>query len=216
MARMSEALGARTDFHLLNPAPGFSHCSVRPNAWSDIPPLGRGVDVATLQRSLERVSPSGGTPLTEAVMQIVSLVQPMAARLRAAGQSVCVIICTDGVPNDQPSFVQAMRLLQTLPVWCVVRLVTDDDGIVGYWNDLDQALEAPLEVLDDVRGEALEVHAVNPWLTYAPPLHHARLFGLPEQLFDALHEPELDVSAFVEAVRVALLQQPPVFDPRSG
>lgn len=83
------------------------------------------------------------------------------------------------------------------------------------------------------------MHAHNPWLTYGPPLHHARLFGLPSKLFDALDEspllpaqikefierllgcdplpePELDPREFVSAVRTALGAVPPVFDPRSG
>jgi len=241
LAKMSEALGCRTDFVLLNPVPSLNACSVCRSSWSGgLAPLGPSVDSASLERTLGRVSPNGSTPLTEAVMKVVSMVQPLAPSLRQSGQAIAVLICTDGLPNDQHGFVQAMRLLQTLPVWCVVRLVTDDDNVVSYWNDLDTALEAPLEVLDDLRGEAGEVCARNPWLTYAPPLHLARLFGLPEKLFDELDEqallpsqirqflqmllgsdldlpePELDIPTFLEAVRVALKDEAPALDPRSG
>lgn len=237
LAKMSEALGARTDFHLLNPVPGLNAATVCADAWASISPIGKTTDAASLSRTLSAVTPNGSTPLTEAVMTVASMIEPMSRSLRASGQAVAVLICTDGLPNNKNSFVQAMRQLQTLPVWVVVRLVTDDDAVVEYWNDLDRALEAPLEVLDDVRGEAAEVYKANPWLTYAPPLQLTRLFGHPEKLFDALDEeplrpsqiaaflrlllgaehlpePELDVPAFLEEVRLALCDQPVAFDPR--
>jgi len=239
IAMMSDVLGARTDLHLLNPVPSFNALSLKTDAYDGgIAPVGRTVDVPELERLLDRINPGGTTPLTESVMSIVSMITPMAPRLRASGQSVAVLICTDGMPNDKNSFVQAMRVLQTLPVWCVVRLCTDEDAVVDFWNDLDRQLEAPLEVLDDVHGEASEVYTFNSWLTYAPPLHMARLFGLHEKLFDALDEqalmpsqirtfiqllfglsdlpePELDRPGFVEAVRQALQEQPLAYDSRS-
>ena len=47
------------------------------------------------------------------------------------------------------------------------------------------------QVLDDERGEAQEIYAFNPWLTYGPPLHRAREFGLKHRLFDLLDETRL-------------------------
>jgi Mg-chelatase subunit ChlD len=248
IANISETLGARTDLHLLNPigwtqaGGGFGALSVATQSWEGgLAAQGRTVGTTELAGLLDRVRPSGTTPLTEAVMKVVSMVTPQAARLRAAGQKVAVLLCTDGLPNNKTSFVQAMRQLQQLPVWCVVRLCTNQDDVVEYWNDLDRSLESPLEVLDDIRGEAKEVSAKNPWLTYGPPLYYARLFGLPEKLFDVLDErtmaprqirdfvamllglnardlpdPELEQAAFLEAVRVALIEQPTTFDPKSG
>merc|ERR1719446_1246009 len=110
------------------------------------------------------------------------MIEPAAAALRARGEQVCVIIATDGMPNNRATFVAAMQHLQRLPVWVVVRLCTNDDDIVGYWNELDAQLEAPLEVLDDVKSEADEIGQLNSWLTYGPALHLARLFGLPGTL----------------------------------
>ena len=46
-------------------------------------------------------------------------------------------------------------------------------------------------MLDDERGEAIEIREKNPWLTYGRPLHLARTFGLRNKLFDLLDEAAL-------------------------
>ena len=69
-----------------------------------------------------------------------------------------------------------------------MRLCTNSDDIIEYWNDLDRQLEAPLEVLDDAEAEAKETTSPNPWLTYGFPLHLVRTAGLRHKLFDLLDE----------------------------
>lgn len=46
-----------------------------------------------------------------------------------------------------------MRPLKDLPVWVVVRLCTNDEKIVDYWNRVDEELELSMDVLDDLGGE---------------------------------------------------------------
>ena len=80
----------------------------------------------------------------------------MESSLRASGQKACVIIATDGESSDG-DIVTAMQPLRLLPVWVVVRLCTDEDRIVDYWNNIDSQLELDMDVLDDLCGEAAEV-----------------------------------------------------------
>jgi hypothetical protein len=76
----------------------------------------------------------------------------------------------------------------SLPVWVVIRLCTDDDNVVSFYNNLDNDKELRLEVLNDFVDEAKEVHEQNPWVNYALPLHRMREFGYHSTVFDLLDE----------------------------
>jgi hypothetical protein len=107
------------------------------------------------------------------------------------------LIFRDGLPSDdhgtsgqheKQAFVEALRGLQGLPVWVVIRLCTDDERVVDFYNNLDKEVELRMEVLDDFLGEGSEVHEHNPWVNYALPLHRMREFGYHHPLFDLLDE----------------------------
>jgi hypothetical protein len=241
-AKLSVALDCRSDFHLLNPTRGYSVLSVGPSGSGELaatvggPAVGSG-GVEAVEAAMA-TSPTGTTPLTEAIQRVVAQIRPSAEVLVAHGQRVVVVLATDGVPDNRSTFLSAVMQLQQLPVWLVVRLCTDDDTVVSYWNDLDTQLEAPLEVLDDLQGEAAEIHSNNPWLTYGRPLHLARLFGMADKLFDALDEerllpsqarifaqlllgwplpePELNAAQFSAALECAASSAPSVYDPLKG
>ena len=157
IGELTTALGVRTDFHLLNPPPAFSHTasqflSLGPSdaaGTSAPPPAGKSETLDELKRVMS-TSPTGSTPLDASVQRICDMVEPKAEKLRAHGQKVVVVIATDGLPNDRTRFISAMQRLQALPVWTVVRLCTDDDSVTEYYSNLDKDLEAPLEVLDDL------------------------------------------------------------------
>lgn len=160
-------------------------------------------DVYAAQNIIRGVKPSGCTPLTSHILEIQQEVKNLAPELRSKGQRVVIVIATDGLPTDergyggamhQKEFVDALRLLEGLPVWVVIRLCTDEEDVVEFYNELDGNVELSIEVLDDFCAEAQEVFAVNPWLNYALPLHRMREMGFHDRIFDKLDESLLTAS----------------------
>jgi len=116
--------------------------------------------------------------------------------LRQNGTKVAIILATDGLPtssshNSEQEFVEALKSLEGLPIWVVIRLCTDDDNVVGFYNDLDAQLEFSLEVLDDFEMEAKEIYEYNKFLNYTLPLHRCREMGYHHRIFDYLDERKL-------------------------
>jgi len=241
-AALAQALHARLDVQLLNrtPAQDVLTLDVGTDARALVASAAqvKGIPLEALTASLERVSPHGWTPLAEAVEGVHKILEPLSTLLRSRGQRAVVMIATDGKPDDSPAFEAAIARLQALPVWLVVRLCSSEEAVAASWAALDKHLEAPLEVLRDVRSEAAEVAQYNSWLAYGPALHTAREFGLHDKTFDLLDEtkllpsqvrrvcellldrplpqPERDRAAFVSAVRLALQDLPPVYEPLRG
>ena len=160
-------------------------------------------DIQSGLQIMRAARPGGVTPLTSHILEIHSEIRAMAPQLRATGQKVTIQIATDGLPSDdhgysgqnhKDEFVQALRSLEGLPVWVVIRLCTDEEDVVEFYNDLDQVLELSMEVLDDFTGEAAEVHEHNPWLNYALPIHRMREMGFHDRTFDMLDERKLTKS----------------------
>lgn len=114
-------------------------------------------------------------------------------------------IVTDGLPTspnngqcsnrDKSDFVQELRAFSSsFNSFIVIRLATDDDSTVDYYNKIDEELELPLDILDDLSGEAKEVHACgNGWFAYTPIIHRIREGGSLDKIFDLLDERALKV-----------------------
>lgn len=139
---------------------------------------------------LEDDGPGGQTPLCEQIRQVIVSIRESEADLLRAGQKACVIIATDGEPTDG-DLAEAMRPLQDLPVWLVVRVCTDDEATLKYWNSIDTELEIEMDVLDDLSGEAREIKEANGWVTYHEPLHRLREFGSSLKELDLIDEAAL-------------------------
>ena len=194
-AQLAARLQKATVFRLLND-PG---CVCGPQQFS-VAERGRDCldeDLAVATSTIHNASPTGATPLVQHVREIVNNVSALQESLRRDGTKVAVILATDGIPTDdqgytndlvKSQFAKALRSLRGLPVWIVVRLCTDEESVVNYWNDLDANLELNLEVLDDFTAEAKEVHEHNKWLNYSLPLHRIRETGFHDPVFDLIDE----------------------------
>ena len=194
-ARMAALLKAPTIFRMLN-NPGLR---VGPQIFG-VADKGEHLIDSDLQVALTTIanaSPSGVTPLCRHIYEIREQILLLAPRLNAEGRKVSIIIATDGLPTDEngyggssrkEEFTSALRSLEGLPVWIVIRLCTDEENVVDFYNDLDSQLELSLEVLDDFMGEAQEVYSSNKWLNYSLPLHRCREMGFHHRLFDLLDE----------------------------
>lgn len=168
-------------------------CSVLSEETSSV--LQNDVDTAT--SIIRTVQPEGPTPLTAHILAIRKEIIDMTPMLRRINKKANIVIATDGLPTDelgcggemhQKEFVKALRSLQGLPVWIVIRLCTNERDVVKFYNQLDYQLELSLEVLDDFIDEGREIKRVNSWLNYGLPLHRLREMGFHNRIFDMLDE----------------------------
>lgn len=228
-----------SEFRLLNGAAPVL-VGVSSSIDSEAQSLSQGT-VSNLTRLLAAFeeSPSGQTPLCWHIRDVIKHIEPIASKLRLAGQKIAIIIATDGEPTDG-DLVETLRPLQQLPVWLIIRLCTDDERIVAFWNNVDTQLELDMDVIDDLFRESEGISAVNSWLTYSEPLHRLREFGITVKEFDLLDEstltgdqirsvaamlldksleeiphPDINPRAFADSIALASRNVPQVWDPVS-
>lgn len=198
-----------------------------------------------LENMLQSHPPMGGTPITQRLEEIATRIAGEAQSLASKGQIVYLTLATDGLPttqdgcDDGQGMVQQLKLMaNSLPLQMVIRLCTDDDQVVEFYNRIDEEYELPLDILDDYVAEAQEIAAAgNGFFTYTPVLHRIREAGTLFKLLDSLDEQrfaEAEVRRFVELlcpsdlgatssdrdfvrkVHELLRHSKPVFDPVSG
>jgi len=156
--------------------------------------------VTLVRGMLDKASPGGVTPISDRLEELHRRISRERQDLAARGQRVVLSLVTDGLPTtarsgmstpeDKQRLVASLqKLTMDLPVYVVIRLVTDDDGVVDYYNGVDAEIELNLEVLDDIKSEAQEIQKTgNGWLVYSPVLHRLREGGTFIKLFDLLDE----------------------------
>ncbi len=196
-AHMAAALEAPTTFRMLNDPGCGPNTQQFGIAESSLDPTVLQEEVDRAVAIMKSAQPNGVTPLIQHIEVIRQSVMTIAPILHADGCRVAIILATDGLPTDsngfggeaiQRQFVEALRALEGLPVWVVIRLCTDEKQVVEFYNNLDTHLELSLEVLDDFLEEAKGVHEHNPWLNYALQLHRLREMGYHHRVFDMMDE----------------------------
>lgn len=221
-SRVAALLHAPTTFRLLNPPGALAgpqtfhighHDHINNNNHND-PATLLDHELAVAQSVMMNTQPSGFTPLAQHIQEIRTMIltDPSLQRLLdGTGAKVAIVLATDGLPTDaqgysnsfaRQQFVDALRSLEGLPVWIVVRLCTDENDVVRFWNDLDKEVELSLEVLDDFAAEAQEVYECNPWLNYCLPLHRMREMGFWSKVFDDLDERPLSKTQLRDFMKI--------------
>ena len=145
-----------------------------------------GDSLKFLQSVMEE-PPAGQTPLCAHIQAVVSNIKSMENILRDNNQRAAVVIATDGEASDG-DVAAALKPLENLPAILVLRLCTNDERLLNYWNAVDSNLEVEVDVLDDLCSEADEAQTANPWLTYPEYLHKMREFGSSLKELDLLDE----------------------------
>lgn len=207
-ARIAACIEAPSIFRFLNDPvnAGPQQFSIALNGTENI-----ANELSVALQTISNVSPVGVTPLREHILEVRNNIVALEPQLRRDGSKVSIIIATDGLPSDsqgystetvKQDFEHALRSLEGLPIWIVVRLLTDDDDVVQYWNEIDRKLELSIEVLDDFESEAKEMHVCNKWLNYGIPLHRLREFGYSNYLIDIIDEKKLSKQELRQFCRI--------------
>jgi hypothetical protein len=113
---------------------------------------------------------------------------------------VILCVCTDSIPTDAEGkehplmiqeFLSTLQQLVEWPVQVVLRLSTDEERVVNFYQNLmvrDESLSNHLQVLDDYVSECQLVQHHNPWLHYGYPLHLCREEGIRIPVLEALNQ----------------------------
>lgn len=150
-----------------------------------------------ISQSIGSSHPNGAATLASELRILREYVASIESTVRSRGDTVAIIIATQGLPTNEynqtspvitQEFVNVLQSFANLPVSVTMRMCSNDDQAIHFYNTLDSRLQFRFDVLDDWFGEALEVYLRNPWITYALALHRFRESGLQVELLDSLDE----------------------------
>ncbi|KAL7567788.1 hypothetical protein ACA910_000540 [Epithemia clementina (nom. ined.)] len=200
------AFAMPTRFALLNPPPPSSTPGIIvaiPQYFSLMQTGHLALEQEVLGQVVRTLQPHGPTPMTAQLNILHQYIASIDAGLRARRHTVSIVLATQGLPtNDKgesspqiiQEFIETIRRLESLSVWIVIRLCSDDEKTFEFYNSLDS--QDNLDALDDFYGEAVEVYLRNPWLCYALVLHRFRETGFRYHVgtLDAIDERALTLA----------------------
>ena len=163
--------------------------------------LNQSGDLAQEQRiiaqSIGASLPHGAATLAMELKILRDYVASIERTVRANNHLVAIVIATQGLPTNEfhqtsgiitQEFVNVLQSFANLPVSITIRMCSNDEQAIHFYNTLDSRLSFRFDVLDDWWGEALEVYLRNPWVTYALVLHRFRETGTHLNVLDNLDE----------------------------
>jgi len=169
----------------------------------------------TLKKMLDAHSPNGSTPLTSKMNMIIEWTEIISKQLNTL--KIILIIITDGLPSedfytgqeaDKIKFRDVLIKYMKLPAVSrlVLRLVTNDEEVISWYDLLDKHPEIPMDGLDDLVGEAVQIYDKgNKWLNYSLQIQQVRTLGTENLILDWLDEIKLDKRNIITFV-ISLVQ----------
>lgn len=98
-----------------------------------------------------------------------------------------LVIYSDGVSSDG-DITNVLIEIQKMNVNIVIRLCTDEQSVVDYWEQLDAIPELKLDIIDSYEDEKISIAKKNPSLNYTYHFHRLREFGLTMGEIEKLDE----------------------------
>jgi len=160
---------------------------------------------------LLQTEPDGVSLITKGLRSLQSELHALAPVVSEQGKKIYFVLATDGLPSDKfgqtnaaatEQLMETLRDFESYPIFFVIRLCSNDEETVEFYNGLDALLERNIEVIQDIHTEASEIFKTNKWINYSLPLHWSREMGLRDRLFDLIDERQLTKEEMINFLRV--------------
>lgn len=175
-------------------------------------------EVSRLKALLHKIRPTGApTPIHYHLQELLPAIQAILPQLEAESRRLVISVCTDSIPTDADGmenqqivseFLMTLQQLMEWPVQVVIRLLTDEERVVGFYQRLPSDMGS-LQVLDVYVSECEQVQKYNPWLHYGYPLHLCREQGIHKPVLEALSRRALTAAESAEVLRIIFLHDQP-------